>query len=224
MRKFLNPALLLVFFALTADVAAQNEFLNKNNSIAPLGKPSTGMMSGSSSTNSVYTPNVFKTEKKSSSSSSTIPEKKVDMTLPEFANTGSNYEKHLNDKLKKEEVGISRDRQFYRNDANLGKFMTLSKTVTISYRDYGEVDQDFIKILHNGEVVREMVFLQYNYNSVTINLKKGSNTIEFLALNTGISFPNTAEFMVKDELGNIITSNMWALDEGFKAIITIEKN
>lgn len=181
------------------------------------------MSSGSTGTNSVYTPNVFNTNKKTTTSS-VIPEKPVEMKQPEFANSGSNYEKHLNDKLKKEEIGISADREFYRRDSDLGTFKTISKTVTIYYRDYGDVDQDFIRIYLNGDIIKPMVFLEADYHSFSVDLQKGSNKIEFEALNVGFGFPNTADFMVTDELGNRITNNMWALDTGFKAIITIDRS
>src|SRR6187402_507675 len=96
----IKKVLLLLLLAFCVTVSAQNEFLNKSNSITPLNKPNTGMTSGSTTTNSVYTPNVFNTNKKSTTSS-IIPDKPVDMKQPEFANSGTNYEKHLNDKLKK---------------------------------------------------------------------------------------------------------------------------
>lgn len=221
----MKKVLLLLLFAFCANVSAQNEFLNKSNSITPLDKPNTGMMSsGTTNTNSVYTPNVFNVNKKTSSGTSTIPEKPVDMTTEKFANSGDVYKKQLNEKLQRDEIGMTRDRQAFKRDSNLGKFKTFSKFVTISYRDYGEIDQDFIKVLLNGETVKEMIYLEADYKTVQIDLRKGSNTIEFLALNTGLSFPNTAEFMVKDEQGSIITSNLWALDTGFKAIITVERN
>lgn len=222
----MKKVILLLLFVFCTKVSAQNEFLNKTNSIKPLDKPSTGMMSsGSTATNSVYTPNVFNTDKKKpANSSSTIPDKPIDMATEKFANSNEIYAKKLNDKLQRDEIGMTRDRQAFKRDSNLGKFKTFSKFVTISYRDYGEIDQDFIKVLLNGETVKELIFLESDYKTVQIDLKQGNNTIEFLALNTGLSFPNTAEFMVKDEQGAIITSNMWALDAGFKAIITVERH
>lgn len=221
-KKFL---LLLVLVFWMANLSAQNEFLNKSNSIKPLNS-GVNMSGGTSSTggNSIYTPNVFKTDKSSSAPKSTIPEKKIDMTTQEFINSNESYANKLNEKIQVDEIGISRDRQAFRRDSNLGTFKTMSQTVTVSYRDYGDVDQDFIKISVNDVAVRGLIFLESTYKTVKVGLVKGNNTLSFEALNTGTQFPNTAEFMVTDEDGNVITSNMWALDTGFKAMITIQRN
>lgn len=215
----------LGLFLVSANLSAQNEFLNKSNSIKPLNS-GVNMSGGTNSSggNSIYTPNVFKTDKSQSSSNSTIAEKPIDMTTKEFINSNESYASKLNEKMQVDEIGISRDRQAFRRDSNLGTFRTMSQTVTVSYRDYGDVDQDFIKIAVNGVAVRELVFLESSYKTVKVGLEKGSNTLSFEALNTGTQFPNTAEFMITDEQGNVITSNMWALDTGFKAMITILRN
>lgn len=217
---------MVLWFALftCANVSAQNEFLNKSNSIKPLNSGmNTGMSSGMNQSSSLYAPNVFNPGK-AANPKSTIPEKKVDLTANEFANHGDIYKDQLNKKMKQDEVGLSMDRAAFRKDSNLGTFMTLSKTITISYRDYGEIDGDFIRIWLNDEVVKELINLDYEYKTITVTLKKGNNTIAFEALNTGMEFPNTAEFLIKDEAGNTITSNGWALDTTFKALITINRN
>lgn len=216
-----NVFSLLLLLFVSAHLSAQNEFLNKNNSLAPVG----GIKMGTPSTSpSVYTPNVFNKDKATSSSKTTIPDKPVDMKTEQFLNSGDQYKKDLNKKLAREEIGLSADRLAFRKDSDLGHFKTMSKSVTISYRDYGEVDGDIVRIFLNGEVVKELVGLEYDYKSVKVTLRKGSNQIAFEALNTGMDFPNTAQFRVTDEQGNIITSNMWGLDAGFKAFINVESN
>ena len=47
--------------------------------------------------------------------------------------------------------------------------------------------------------------------------------VDFEALNQGFSGPNTAQFMIFDDKGSLISSNQWKLGTGFKATIIIVK-
>lgn len=104
-----------------------------------------------------------------------------------------------------------------------GDFKTKSKTARIEYRDFGAVDGDVIKIYVNDNIVRSSVTLTGDFSGFTLPLEPGFNKIEFEALNTGFSFPNTAQFEVYDDKGLRITSNSWNLSTGYKASIIIVK-
>ena len=65
-----------------------------------------------------------------------------------------------------------------------------------------------------------MLFRGYSRSSY--NLVQGKNTVEIEALNQGESGPNTAEFIVYDDQGKIISSKEWNLLTGVKAIIVFK--
>ena len=54
-----------------------------------------------------------------------------------------------------------------------------------------------------------------------LDLSKGFNKIEFMALHQGTSGPNTAEFKIIDEKGNEIMGNIWNLATGVKASLIV---
>ena len=62
--------------------------------------------------------------------------------------------------------------------------------------------------------------LTSQYRRLKINLSQGINKIDIKALNQGDSGPNTAEFVVYDDKGNVVSSKEWNLLTGVKATIT----
>lgn len=209
--------LLLGLLLVAVSASAQNEFLNRNNSLAPIGGINMGAASTSSGS-SVYTPNVFSTNKSTNTSSGGgIPDKPIEFTKPEFANPGDAVTEKLNHK---EDNG---DYRQFRQNQYLGDFKTTANTARISARDFGEVDGDQIKVLVNGRVMYEKVYLTGDYTTLELGLEKGFNKIEFEALNQGLVGPNTAQFRVTDEKGTIIAANQWNLATGFKASIILFK-
>jgi hypothetical protein len=209
-----NVFCLLLLLLFCADVSAQNEYLNKNNSLAPVGGINMGVPSSSPS---VYTPNVFNTNKTTSAPKSTIPEKEVDMMNKEFANPGERYVDKLN---AREDRG---DFKEFRKNQYFGDFKTKASVAKISCRDFGEVDGDQIKVLVNGKVMVPKIYLGGQYSTIELGLEKGFNKIEFEALNQGLLGPNTAQFLITDENGVAISSNQWNLATGFKATIILVK-
>lgn len=193
----------------------QSEFLNKNNSIAPSIKnnPNPGTTTG----NSVYTPNVFNANKATTTTSSIIPEKQMEFKTNEFANPGNAYAEKLN---KKE--GNSDYKEFRKNQY-LGDFKSVATSIKISCRDFGEVDGDEIKVWVNDKVIIQKIYLDSNYSTLELGLEKGFNKIEFEALNQGMLGPNTAQFRIVDDRGQLISANQWNLATGFKATIIIFK-
>lgn len=107
---------------------------------------------------------------------------------------------------------------------SLGTVKSTTKTVKIECRDFGLVDGDRIQIYLNNSVVSTNIGLKGNYFVVYLNLEEGYNRIDFQALNQGYAGPNTAEVIVYDANGNIISAKEWQLATGENATLGIIKN
>jgi hypothetical protein len=134
-----------------------------------------------------------------------------------FVNPGDQVADRLNKKPDNE------DQIVYRRNQNLGDFKTKSLTAKVTYRDYGEVDGDEIRVLLNDKTIETGIMLDSNFKGFEITLVDGFNKIDFEALNQGRLGPNTAEFQVYDDKGNLISASQWNLGTGFKATIIITK-
>ena len=111
-----------------------------------------------------------------------------------------------------------------KGDQFFGDFTNNGGYVNVYCRDFAAIDGDRVSIFVNGvEEVRD-IFLLERFRGFQINLKPGFNKIEFLALNQGESGPNTAEFQVLDDKGNVIVRNRWDLATGSKAQFVIVKD
>lgn len=153
------------------------------------------------------------------------PKKQFTLFGEAFGNPGELYQKQIdkniaNTKLTPEEVeqlnGSLTDQYF-------GDFKSNATSVNISYRDHGYVDGDLIQVRLNDDVVQARVFLNGSFSGFKLDLQKGFNKIDFVALNQGESGPNTAEFRVVDDMGNLVSANRWNLATGVKATIIIVK-
>lgn len=105
------------------------------------------------------------------------------------------------------------------SDQFLGEHKVDTKFVNIVCRDHEYPDGDRVQILINGVIIKKSLLLTSNYRRVEVNLIQGKNTIEIVALNQGESGPNTAEFVVYDDKGSVVSSKEWNLLTGVKAII-----
>ncbi|MEO8515984.1 MAG: hypothetical protein ABI426_04530 [Flavobacterium sp.] len=108
-------------------------------------------------------------------------------------------------------------------DKDLGEFMTKSEYITIMCKDYNLIDGDMIRIVVGDLIVAYQIELEKGFKSVKVRLLEGRNVINFIALNEGLGSPNTAEFQVLDDKGNVVYNNMWGLLTGYKASFTIIK-
>lgn len=206
--------LVITIFFFSFNSVAQGEFLNKSNSFAPIGNTSM------STSPSISSPSVFKlnTFPKTTNSKSILETNTLQFTNPNnFKNPGEIYKEKLNAKSGEDESKIFRKNQY------LGDFKTKSTTVRISYRDFGEVDGDMIRVLVNDKEVIARVYLEGIFKGLDLVLENGFNKIDFEALNQGYSGPNTAEFRVFDDKGQLISANQWNLATGFKATIIVVK-
>lgn len=138
------------------------------------------------------------------------------MLQPEFADRGKAIEKKLNKKDK--EV-----KEAYKSDQYLGDFKSKAKFVKIFCRDHEYVDGDRVKVYVNDKVIQSDIFLKEDFYGFVIDLEKGFNKVDFEALNQGSSGPNTAEFRVYDDKGNLVSANQWNLTTGVKATLIIVK-
>ncbi|MDT0294304.1 hypothetical protein ACFQ3R_01230 [Mesonia ostreae] len=111
----------------------------------------------------------------------------------------------------------------FKKNQYFGDFKSNGKFVKILCRDHMAVDGDMVQVVVNGKVQVSKISLQGSYTNVYINLEEGFNKIEVLALNQGMSGPNTAEFKVYDDMGDLIAKNIWNLATGFKASMIIVK-
>ncbi len=119
--------------------------------------------------------------------------------------------------------GILRSSKMYRRNQDLGNYKTTSKKARVQYRDGAYVDGDRIRIYVNYKVIDYDLLLDGNFKGFEIQLDKGVNRIDFEALNEGFAAPNTAEFQVFDDKGQLISSSQWNIGQGFKATIIIDK-
>ncbi len=105
------------------------------------------------------------------------------------------------------------------SDQFLGEHRVDTKFVNIVCRDHEYPDGDRVRIYINGYIIQSNLLLRSDYRRVEVDLAEGKNTIEIEALNQGESGPNTAEFIVYDDQGKVISSKEWNLLTGVKAII-----
>lgn len=111
----------------------------------------------------------------------------------------------------------------FKRDQYLGDVKSNAKKLKLVCRDYQYVDGDRIKIVVNDSVVNYNLLLEGSYKGIEIDLPSGFNKIDFIALNMGTSFPNTAELLVYDDNGELLSSTQWNLYTGFKASIVVVK-
>lgn len=112
----------------------------------------------------------------------------------------------------------------FKSDQYFGDFKSNGLFVQLVYRDHESVDGDKVRIFLNDEVILSKVYLTGSFEGITIDLTKGFNKIDIQALNQGDSGPNTAEFHLYDDQGNLITGNEWNLTTGVKATLIVVKD
>ncbi|RLD29584.1 MAG: hypothetical protein DRI75_02840 [Bacteroidetes bacterium] len=111
----------------------------------------------------------------------------------------------------------------FSRDHYLGDIKTTSKYIRIKCRDHEYVDGDRIRLFLNKAIVHPNITLTGSYYTIDIEIGEGFNTIEFEALNEGLSSPNTAELKIYDENDVLLSSNRWLITTGYKARLIILK-
>lgn len=221
----------LLFFFITFSLSTHSQIDNKNTSISI---PAIESEKDSVDTKSLLplkpinsnNTNVFPINTPQVSSNLNLPKKEFSMFPQEkFGNPGELYVKQINKniadiKLSPEEI---EQRNGSTTDQFLGDFKSGAKFVNVVYRDHGYTDGDVIQVLINDDIIHPRVYLTGGYKGFKLDLQKGLNKIDFKALNQGSSGPNTAEFKVVDDTGNLVSHNQWNLATGVKATIIIVK-
>ncbi|MFK7000116.1 hypothetical protein [Flavobacterium oreochromis] len=140
---------------------------------------------------------------------------------------GKQYAEKMNNKLRTDIKEGVLDPKEFRKHQYFGDFTIDSETITLNYRDFGEVDADQIRVWVDGKIVAGYLELEGFRKKIIIYLAEGINHIEIEALNEGAFTPNTGEFLFTDNQSKIIMGDKWGLATGFKAkfnIIRMAKN
>ena len=130
----------------------------------------------------------------------------------DFKNPGDEFKKKLNKEIN----------EGSKVDVFFGKFVVNTPTLIIKTRDHMDPDGDKVRIIVDDVVVVLVVNLESTFKTHTIDLKEGDNLLDILALNQGLSGPNTATFALYDGNNNLITTNDWNLNTGLAAKFLIE--
>jgi hypothetical protein len=109
-------------------------------------------------------------------------------------------------------------------DVFLGEIRSNGAFVRIVCRDHEYPDGDLVQVKVNDDVIIPRLLLTGGYKGFNVTLNVGSNKIEFLALNQGDSGPNTAEFIVYNDNGTVVSSKKWNLLTGVKATVIVIKD
>jgi len=148
---------------------------------------------------------------------------------PEPLNTSKSPSLVQEDNLKKMEYDydpawLEKEREMkdeYKKNQYFGDFRTKSEKITIMCRDHEYVDGDRVRVLQNDKIIVTDIYLVAEFKKFFVELEPGFNKIEFVALNQGSSGPNTAEFKVLDQNGQVMVHNVWNLATGVKASIIV---
>ncbi|OAB81435.1 hypothetical protein [Cochleicola gelatinilyticus] len=122
-----------------------------------------------------------------------------------------------------EEVNVQKSIATATGNQYIGQKEVLTKRITISYYDHGEIDGDRINIKHNGKTKANNVTLRSYDENLSLDLEEGVNRISFEALNQGSAGQNTASFTVYDANKNVLYTNEWKINTGFKGTLLLIK-
>ncbi len=214
----LNLFFLMLFISFKS--FSQFEIPKRTVNIAPVSN-SSGTISPTSSRIITY-PSIFDKKDKLLQSVSLLKKKpeeeKSVMDKEQFANPSKTYTDNMN---RKSSDGVILEK--YKSDTFLGQFKVGTKIIKIACRDHEAPDGDVVRIWLNDKVAVDAVLLDVDFQEIFLELKEGINKIEVEALNQGESGPNTAQFVMYDENGGLITTDKWNLTTGMKAKLIILK-
>jgi hypothetical protein len=150
---------------------------------------------------------------------------KYDIIQKKKKRSMSNYQKRDKDILVKkywdgQDVSVNK----ITTALELGRIETNTRSIRIECRDHSYVDGDMVRLYVNDVVIRSSIALRAGYYAVDIVLNDGFNRVDIKALNQGTSGPNTAEFIVYDEAGNLLASKEWNILTGYVATLVVMKN
>lgn len=199
---------------------SQFELPKKTISIAPISNPK-GAVSPTSSKAITY-PSIFNKKDKLGESVSLLKKKpeeeKSIFEKEQFASPAKVY----TDKMNKQ-ITDGKIYDYYRKDYLLATYKCSTTIAKFALKDYGDPDGDVVRIWLNDEVVFDAITLERGYREIQLNLRNGQNLLVIEALNEGLVSPNTAQFTIFNDKGEIIGNNLSGLFTNVKATIIINK-
>lgn len=222
MRFFLSSILVLFF---VIDGFSQFEIPKKTINIAPIKNENAPIQNSSENkipTVIKFESSIGKNEDKNFLHGFSLLQKKEEKSLM-IKETVHGAGELWADKVKGTLKGEDEIQPQFKSDSFLGDFKSETKIIKIACRDHEYPDGDIVRIWLNDVVAVNSILLTADFTSVYLDLNEGINKIEVEALNQGESGPNTAQFVIVDENGVVITNNKWNLLTGAKAKMVVTK-
>ena len=199
---------------------SQFELPKKTITIAPVSNPK-GADSPTSSKSISY-PSIFDKKDKLGESVSLLKKKpeeeKSIFEKEQFASPAKEY----TDKMNKQ-VTDGKIYDYYKKDYLLATYKCSTTIAKFALKDFGEPDGDVVRIWLNDEIVINAITLENGYREIQLNLRNGQNLLVIEALNEGMVSPNTAQFSIFNDKGEVIGNNLSGLLTNVKATIIINK-
>ena len=199
---------------------SQFELPKKTITIAPVSNPK-GADSPTSSKSISY-PSIFDKKDKLGESVSLLKKKpeeeKSIFEKEQFASPAKEY----TDKMNKQ-ITDGKIYDYYKKDYLLATYKCSTTIAKFALKDFGEPDGDVVRIWLNDEIVINAITLENGYREIQLNLRNGQNLLVIEALNEGMVSPNTAQFSIFNDKGEIIGNNLSGLLTNVKATIIINK-
>ena len=210
----------LFFILLSFKGFSQFELPKKTITIAPVSNPK-GADSPTSSKSISY-PSIFDKKDKLGENVSLLKKKpeeeKSIFEKEQFASPAKEY----TDKMNKQ-VTDGKIYDYYKKDYLLATYKCSTTIAKFALKDFGEPDGDVVRIWLNDEIVINAITLENGYREIQLNLRNGQNLLVIEALNEGMVSPNTAQFSIFNDKGEIIGNNLSGLLTNVKATIIINK-
>ena len=211
---------IVFFLCIAAKGFSQFELPKKSMTIAPI-KNSSGQLSPISSSAMKY-PSIFDKKDKLLQNFSLLDKKpeaeKSIMDKEQFASPSKDYTASMNKKVSEGDLV-----DFYKKDYLLATYKCSTATARFAVRDYGEPDGDNIRIWLNDVLIIPSIYLDSAYKELKLNLREGQNILIIEAINEGFVSPNTAQFTIFNDKGDVIGNNVSGLLTRVKATILIDK-
>jgi len=199
---------------------SQFELSKKTITIAPVSNPK-GADSPTSSKSISY-PSIFDKKDKLGENVSLLKKKpeeeKSIFEKEQFASPAKEY----TDKMNKQ-ITDGKIYDYYKKDYLLATYKCSTTIAKFALKDFGEPDGDVVRIWLNDEIVINAITLENGYREIQLNLRNGQNLLVIEALNEGMVSPNTAQFSIFNDKGEIIGNNLSGLLTNVKATIIINK-
>lgn len=200
---------------------SQFETPKRTINIAPV-SDSKGSVSSISAKSSITYPSIFDKKDKLLSGISLIhkkpEEEKSVFEKEQFASPAKEY----TDKMNKQ-ITDGKIYDYYKKDYLLATYKCSTKTAKFALKDFGDPDGDVVRIWLNGEIVINAITLESSYREIKLELRDGQNLLVIEALNEGSVSPNTAQFTIFNDKGEIIGNNLSGLLTNVKATVIIDK-